>query len=203
MRSAFLLPFILLISLKLFSQPVINSDTTYYIKGKVFVDDFGVLEPLECVCVGIIDTELGGITDTAGNFQIDGIKSGTYKISVTYIGYAKTDTSIKISDESITGLIFTLNTYCIKYDSEKAGEDIKNKTPKLFLFGSIAPVYYPGQENFENKYGVEYYELGDNLEESLECNESYNKIIFKYLDEKFGGEWRKEVRKDVLGFTKK
>ncbi|MDD5362384.1 MAG: carboxypeptidase-like regulatory domain-containing protein [Ignavibacteria bacterium] len=203
MRPAYLLPFILLISLKLFSQPVINNDTTYFIKGKVYVDFMGNKEAISGAVVGIKNTGIGCITDSLGNFIIKGLKSGTYKIDSHSLDANSIDTSIILYNQSIDNLMLTLPIICSKISPQKAKEDIKNNKAKLYLSGSIAPVYYPGQENFENKYDVEYYELGDNLEESLGCNESYNKIIFKYLDEKFGAAWRKEVRKDVLGFTKK
>lgn len=76
--------------------------------------------------------------------------------------------------------------------------DIKKEKICFMLQGGIAPIYKPGQEVFEKKYKVTYLDLGCVVPTTL-CIEHYNAEVAKYLDLKYGKQWRKEVRKDVLG----
>jgi hypothetical protein len=95
--------------------------------------------------------------------------------------------------------VFT-NCYSFPHFSEKtAQDDVAAGRPKLLLTGGIAPLVYSNQVKFEKKYKVEYFDF--NCTSDLnECILSYNKVIFDFLDKKYGTKWRKEVRKDVIGF---
>ena len=78
----------------------------------------------------------------------------------------------------------------------QAGADIRNKKIYFMLQGGIAPIYVAGQEAFEQKYKVSYFDLGCVVPANL-CIEHYNAEVGKYLDKTYGKKWRKEVRKDV------
>lgn len=65
-------------TLSVFSQ-------TGIIKGRVY--DALSNEPLPFVNVAVSETTKGGVTDENGNFVIDGLVSGYYKIVVSFLGY--------------------------------------------------------------------------------------------------------------------
>ncbi|MBO9672167.1 MAG: hypothetical protein J7577_01890 [Sphingobacteriaceae bacterium] len=87
----------------------------------------------------------------------------------------------------------------IKAESIKqANADIKKGKLKFLIQGGIASIYVKGQERFEQKYGVEYYDLGCVGPSDITVKD-YNKVIANFMDRKYGKRWRKEVRKDVRG----
>ncbi|AKD03681.1 hypothetical protein PKOR_11765 [Pontibacter korlensis] len=65
------------------------------------------------------------------------------------------------------------------------------------MVGSIAPVIYKNQHRFERKYKVQYFDFGC-TPPAYECIEECNKTVFNYLDSKYGGKWRREVRPNVM-----
>jgi hypothetical protein len=79
--------------------------------------------------------------------------------------------------------------------------DIKNKTIFLFLDGGIAPKVYTNDKEFENKYGVYFYDFGD-LPPDSKCIIKYNFMVFDYLTNIYGRKWIKEIRKDITGLSK-
>ena len=81
---------------------------------------------------------------------------------------------------------------------KQANADIKKGKLKFMIQGGIAPTRVKGQEIFEQKYGVEYYDLGCVGPSDITIKD-YNKVIATYMDRKYGKGWRKEVRKDVRG----
>lgn len=88
------------------------------------------------------------------------------------------------------------NSKC-KYSAIQAHADIKNKKIYFMLQGGIAPIHVIGQEDFERKYKVSYFDLGCMVPANL-CIEHYNAEVGKYLDKTYGKKWRTEVRKDVF-----
>ena len=87
-----------------------------------------------------------------------------------------------------------------KKEAEKMAElDIKNGNPFLLLMGGIAPIIISTDPDFEQKYGIYFYEFGCNGPKN-EIIIAYNKIVFKHLNSTKGKMWIKEVRDDVIGF---
>ena len=87
----------------------------------------------------------------------------------------------------------------IKAESIKqANADIKNGKIKLLVQGRIVATRVKGQEQFERKYGVVYFDLGCVGPSDIRI-EDYNKVVASFMDKKYGKAWRKEVRKDVKG----
>lgn len=195
MKKYILLFIFICIPLSLFAQ----SDSVLWISGHIKINVFGEIKNgHKGFIVKIQNTIKGAITDDSGCFKIKSLATGKYRLITGYISYDNIDTTINVINKPVENLILTVIVKCKNYNLETAEKDIENNTPKLLLFGGFFPVYVPGQENFEKKYNVKYYDFVDAVEDSDECLEIYNKRIFKYLDEKYGDEWRKEVRKDVL-----
>lgn len=82
-----------------------------------------------------------------------------------------------------------------------AQSDINAGRPRLLLSGGITPIIYTTDEEFEKKYQVKYFDFGC-IAIPDECILAYNSEIFQHLDTTFGKEWRKEIRKDVIGLRK-
>lgn len=80
-----------------------------------------------------------------------------------------------------------------------ANADIKDKTLFLFIQGGIAPVVYATDKEFRKLYGVRYNDLGCMSGDS-KITAAYNKVILKYLCSNYKKDWKKKIRKDVIGF---
>ncbi|MEY2970930.1 MAG: hypothetical protein RLZZ599_1303, partial [Bacteroidota bacterium] len=61
--------------------------------------DKGTGEPLPNAAVSVVGTFYQGLTDFDGNFEITGIKPGTYSVKFQFIGYQP----VQFNDVKITG----------------------------------------------------------------------------------------------------
>ncbi len=175
-----------------------NNNDTLEISGNLkLLVGLEIVIPSE-VTLQIMPTYKVVISDSLGKFNFDNLKSGKYNLKVMGLGYQNVDTLISLENKSIQDINLLLIADC-EVNKEIAEQDIRKKKPKLLLVGSIAPVIYPDQNKFEKKYKIEYYDFGC-VSPANECILQYNERIFEYMDEKYGKSWRKEVRKDVIGF---
>lgn len=89
------------------------------------------------------------------------------------------------------------------FDKERALNDLKSGQAKLLVKGGIAPMApSPADNPFEKKYKISYIHF-DCVMPDPKKMEEYNKVIFEYLDTIYGTDWRKEVRKDIVGLRTK
>ena len=193
----FYIVLILIVSTQLSAQEVDDS-LHFSIQGKIISGKYNT--PLKGSSVSIEGMNIGAISDSLGIFIIKNLEKGEYDLVVSDIRYNSLDTLIKLNETSIENLNIIMFSKCTEINSDTARSDIKKENPKLLLVGGIAPVEYPGDREFEKKYNIEYYDFGCVVSSPEECIIEYNKVIFEYLDNKYGIEWRKEVRKDVVGF---
>ena len=80
--------------------------------------------------------------------------------------------------------------------------DIQENKAKILVQGGFAPIIYNTDKMFFEQYKVTYYVFGCVAPESIECLNDYNRAIFEFLDKTFGKSWRKEVRRDAIGFKR-
>ena len=148
-------------------------------------------------------------TDFDGAFRFKNVQSEHIHLSIRENGYYDYDTIIQLTSDKIN-LKFNLILDSTSYiqteillqaiNKEKAVNDIKIGMIKIFLPGGIvASSELPGDEAFEKKYGVWFMSLGC-IRSSGDNYTDYNEQVFKYLDKKFGKEWKNEIRKDAIGF---
>lgn len=117
-----------------------------------------------------------------------------------FVSFGQNSESDREKYRNIGNLIYSEDVDCQKA-VEFAESDIQNAQPILLLAGGIAPVYIVTDVEFEKKYNVSFYDYG--CIQPLEiCMEKYNWKIFDYLAEKYGQNWQKEIRDDVVGFKK-
>lgn len=81
---------------------------------------------------------------------------------------------------------------------QEALKDISENKAKLVIWGGLIPKHYKGQEDFEKKYQLTYRVYGCVPPRDMNMS-AYNTEVFKYLDKRYGKDWRKEVRPDVVG----
>ncbi|MFT2008113.1 carboxypeptidase-like regulatory domain-containing protein [Pontibacter sp. 13R65] len=192
MKTVFLILLFLTTNLDSFCQTENRAKT--YIEGRIVS---GVnKKPLADVYVSLKHKNIGTVTDSMGYFRFGEVPEGKYHLITQYFGYGETDTAINVASAPLTGLKITIEANC-SYDKSKAEVDIKSGEPKLLLVGSIAPVVFKNQHKFEQKYKVQYFDFGC-TPPAYECIEEYNKIVFSYLDKKYGEKWRREARPDVM-----
>ena len=116
--------------------------------------------------------------------------------SLLTFGQSRHLTDEQINKSGAIQLVFADN---LEQAANLADQDIAKGTPFLLLQSGISPVVYTTDKNFEDKYKVFYYESGCTGPTEKFAVE-YNKTILKHLTDKYGKKWRKEIRKDVIGF---
>jgi len=177
-----------------------SEQENYFIEGKIIA-----LLGIKSYPVSESVIELKGVqnrleeSNSKGEFRFQDLKSGEYKIKFIS-SYGELDTTIIIENNNISDFNIYFISEC-EINAEIANIDLKNGNPRLLICGGVAPTEFIGQEKFEEKYGVEYYNYGC-ISPAHECVLEYNQIIFEYLTQKFGNKWKKEIRKDVVGIKR-
>ena len=134
------------------------------------------------------------ITDSLGAFRIDTIVPGRYSIRVHLIGYPPDTSQFEFEPGASVDTVVILRAHC-KYDSALAMSDIRRGRPRILVHGGIAPLAYgPRDRALERKYRFSYKDFGDQIENPFECDEQYNRVVFRFLDSKYGTAWRDSVR---------
>ena len=143
-----------------------------------------------------VDKEKLVKTDSLGSFSVYTTKDKV-RLS-TVFSLHSFDTTISETNNMIQ--LFTAE----KYDSTLAVYDITHNIFKLFCGVSFAPMAMMSYDTvFEKQFHVYYYVVGDFYPSSIDQMTSYNKVVAAHLDKTYGEVWRKTVRQDVLGVTKK
>lgn len=135
-------------------------------------------------------------TDESGKFSIP-IRNGKLRLASIF-GLHGFDTTIKSKTSG------SISLYSAQfYDSTLAKYDIQHGTIWIFCGVAFAPLAPMESDNeFENKYHVRYYIVGDFLPSSVAQMTSYNLVVADYLVRRYGTKWRAELRSDVLGIFK-
>jgi len=135
-------------------------------------------------------------TDNLGKYQIQNLSRGSYRIYIKQFDY---DTTFSLGDKREKEIWIFLPGTC-NVNEQIANLEIKQGQPRLLLIGGIAPAIVVGQEVFEKRFNLKYYDFGCTPPDR-KCVTDYNKVVFNYLDKAYGAKWRKKVRKDVIGYS--
>jgi hypothetical protein len=142
----------------------------------------------------------GYLCDSLGNFTLYGLAKGEHRLKFSAYGYPFADTTVFIHNSDISNFTWAIISPCNGvYNSQKALIDLGNGKANLVVLGGIAPAIYISDKEFKRKYKVGYNVFGCEPPDLEECLRQYNEVLIKQLDERFGKEWRKYVRNDVLG----
>jgi len=129
------------------------------------------------------------------------IISFLFLLSYSATFYCQEDSTM-ISIDLISDSTAEYSVFISPYNRKGALKDIEKGRLKLLLPGGIvSAAELPNDSIFEEKYNVVFISQGC-VRSPGENQAEYNYEIFKYLDETYGREWRKEVRKDVIGLKK-
>ena len=88
------------------------------------------------------------------------------------------------------------------YTPKSARKDLRKGNPVILFRGGLDGMPDFSSETdkaFQRKYGVNFYSQGC-LRLPDDDQEGYNRVIFDYLDEKYGEGWRYELREGAVGF---
>lgn len=132
--------------------------------------------------------------DTSGFFSVRVKDSMNVWIGVdcSLDGYA-----FKTVSYSDTLILFEVGPSCNEYNIESAKRDIKENKLLLLFNGTISDFPKSKEdEAFEKKYNIAYVNFFD-TPQWTDCMRLYNREIGRFLDEKFGKSWRKEVKHQI------
>ena len=135
--------------------------------------------------------------DNAGNYIVENLeKNKEYTIEISGWVYYPIERKIKLNKS--TKLDFALKTDDRHpYNGINAQNDIENGNTRFLISSGIVGIANsPSDEEFENKYKIEYLDFGC-VSPSQEIIRRYNSQIATYLDRAFGKEWREKIRRDV------
>jgi len=137
--------------------------------------------------------------DTEGYFKIDKLSSGSYELLFKVNqDYHNRDTMLTLSTNSIYDLKVKLFKRPCDYDARR---DINDNLVKILVSSGTSPsINTRGDNSFEKRFKISYVVLGDARTESFSCLKKYNDTVFQFLDDQYGGKWRKRVRNDAIGF---
>jgi hypothetical protein len=147
-----------------------------------------------------LQTEAKDYRDTARNLLIHKVRAGELAISVRPFGYKKIDTTLVINTDNLQPVILIPPSGCLKFNKEKALTDLN--TNKILLLMQMGEVSYDYQFDDISRaiYNINYYNFGCTMSEYRDCVYEYNYEIFKYLDQKYGCEWREFTHPYTVGF---
>lgn len=195
------IPILILIFILSISHSYSQENEKYIIAGKILALHGTKSYPVSESVIDFNGVQSGlEESNDKGEFRLQNLKCGVYKIKFIS-DYGELDTTIIIENKNILNLNIIFVSKC-EIDAEIANLDLMNKTPRLLIFGGIAPTEVYGQEKFEKKFGVEYYSYGC-IAPAYECVLEYNQVIFDFLTNKYGKKWKRGVRKDVVGIKNK
>jgi len=137
------------------------------------------------------------LTDSLGVFRIDSIAAGTYVLTVRAFLYDEFTDTVRVANDDSLSVKIALATRC-QYDSSSASREIARRRPAIVENGGIAPVTLsPSDRSFEKTYGTRYVILGDGEAIPSACVASHNRVVFRFLDSRFGKDWRRLLRATV------
>lgn len=134
------------------------------------------------------------LSDAAGYFKIDSLPSGKYHFEFSYIGFESIDTAIAVNRD-IQNLQITLSDFGVS-------------TLQLYLILPEAEECRVIQNSFWDKYGLRAaWYTKESLRNKVQrislsgyCADLIrNRLVFDYLDKKYGYNWRFEAPEGIIG----
>ena len=197
------IPHLTKIAMKKFIFLSIYLITIFHLNAQVKLDGKIIsaktkLKPSEEVMITVKETNEKSFTDSLGNFTLYKLdKNKQYSMELFSFLYGKVSIEFETQNEDQLTKTFEVIANC-DFDGETAKNEWKNKSAKLYLIGSIAPIANSkNDKKFEKKYNIQYFDFGC-TPAPLECIIEYNNEILKLMEIKYGEEWKKEIRKDVV-----
>jgi hypothetical protein len=109
----------------------------------------------------------------------------------------KTEVPTPIISGTISKLLF-VSPDSTRQAKAIALENINSNNALLILEETTVTPFSTNDSIFQKQYGVKYEEQGKNRP-NPEAIKVYNWTVFNHLNNRYGAEWTKTVRQDVLG----
>ena len=93
-------------------------------------------------------------------------------------------------------------TLTILNDADFAKAAIENGKPRILFplkLTGVSHFHSKADKEFQKKYGVTFFRK-DSVRIEGDDEAGYNRVIFAFLDQKFGNQWRFDLRADAIGF---
>jgi len=131
------------------------------------------------------------VTDSLGAFTLTSVSPGPYALTARYILYHPYARDITVAGRDTSLGIIVLQGYC-PHDSVTALADIARGEPQLIYNGGLAPLA-PTRKDlaFEKRYQVQIVMLGDGEPELDVCLGRNNRVVVRFLDDRYGNQWRR------------
>ncbi len=131
------------------------------------------------------------ITDSLGAFTLTSVSPGPYALTARYILYHPYARDITVAGRDTSLGIIVLQGYC-PHDSVTALADIARGEPQLIYNGGMAPLAHVQKDfGFERRFHVQIVMLGDGEPELDACLGRNNRVVLRFLDERYGDRWRR------------
>lgn len=90
------------------------------------------------------------------------------------------------------------------FTAETAEKALREGTANLLIMGGLGGSSTNGrkEKHFKKKYGIGYCSFDCVVPASEQELREYNEVLYNWLTERYGDEWLKSVREDVLGLEK-
>ncbi len=183
-----------------------NAQTGYTVSGKILLTDSSYYDsgPFFITLRDNTGATVAGTIDSNLYFKITGVKQGVYQLSVDSLNFFKMhrcDTVITIDNESIYNAALKITPICEVFTKEKALRDIQVDSVLLIMEpGLVRFKFSRTEKRFQRKYHLSYFYSGCFRFTHYSCLKIYNKIIFNYLDNRYGVKWRQRLAANVVGF---
>lgn len=153
-----------------------------------------------------------GTTDSSGNFEINNLASETYQISIYINRFLKKDTTmminkkknkveIQLDDRKFWNYADSMQMARLPFNAQMAQQDISNGQIKILTYG-LSFLSVQESDLVTEKYGFKYYPVaGCVIDGYLKMAiDSYNQVVYNYLDTINEPGWRDAVGKDLKNF---
>ncbi|MCD6010872.1 MAG: hypothetical protein K0Q79_734 [Flavipsychrobacter sp.] len=187
----------------------VEAQNKYSISGKLVLpnkEDEYEFSPRTIWLKDSIGNTIGGTADSALFFNFQGLGNGKYILALdteqSFFVTKPFDTVLVVNNNSIRNIELKLETVCTVFTEDTANNDIAKGHIRLIMEpGSVMFKYSKKQKRIQKKYKLEYYWSGCYRFTHYSCLKSYNRVIFSYLDNKYGAKWRTKVIDKVVGLN--
>lgn len=175
-----------------------QSKNRVQLKGQISVPSG---EPVQGISIQL-NGKFKRYSDKRGVFRFNDLTTGKYHLRIHDAYFTQVDTVVFIEGPGKRQFNLVIEPVCWRYSAEIAKCDILSGHTQLLLSGGISPAVLPSDSAFEARYRLRYHDFGCVSPDGVFCQIAYNRIVFDHLDSIYGSKWRKEVRKDVIGFKR-
>lgn len=183
----------------------VNIKTTKNRKGEIEIDS--MIVPIRITQGNNLVSYFA--TNRKGEFELQNLEFGEYQLKININKYLKVDTVFNLSkrnskieiildDRMIWRYVDSTQLAKYPYSPKQAKSDIENGIVKVLSYG-LAIIPHDQLDSIATKYGFEYEGVAGCVVGSYERKaiDSYNQVVFDYLDKTNPPDWRDKLKADI------